>query len=88
MVKSPTRRYTTVAELADDLRRFARRTMPGPTGRRASSAGWLWAVGNPHLALASGAAAALLLAVVVVSVAFAVRERQNSVQLVNHADVL
>lgn len=78
MAKSPTRRYPSAGEMAEDLRCFLRGEpcKARPVGRL--ERGWLWAVRNPALALACGAAAALLVAVVALSVFSAVRERRNA----------
>jgi WD40 repeat protein/tRNA A-37 threonylcarbamoyl transferase component Bud32 len=83
LAKSPGRRYATAGEMAADLRSFLRGEpcKARPVGRLERA--WLWALRNPSLAVACGAACALLLAVVVVSLLFAVRERQNSLLLGN-----
>jgi WD40 repeat protein/tRNA A-37 threonylcarbamoyl transferase component Bud32 len=88
MAKSPSRRDGTAGELAADLRRYLRAEpiLARPVGRLERAR--LWALRNPQLALASGAAAALLGAVVAVSILLAIREKQNALEIGRRAEDL
>jgi tRNA A-37 threonylcarbamoyl transferase component Bud32 len=81
LAKLPSHRYPTAAEMAADLRRYLRGEpcRARPVGRLMR--GWLWARRNPAVAAASGIATLLFIAVVIVFVVFAVREKQNTIQL-------
>ncbi len=81
LAKLAARRYATAAEMAADLRRYlnGEPCRARPVGRLERA--WLWAMRNPALATASGAAAVLLVAVSVGSMLFAVRETTHATEL-------
>jgi hypothetical protein len=81
--KESTRRYSTAATLADDLRRYldgeAIHARPVGWLERA----WRWCRRNPRLALATGSAALFLVATAVVSVLFAVNQSRSAREIKN-----
>src|SRR5262249_55215428 len=81
LAKEPGQRYTTAAQMAEDLRRFAadrpilaRRI--GPAERT-----WRWCKRNPMVAGAAGAVAAALVAVAVISVIYATGQARANRQI-------
>jgi WD40 repeat protein len=81
LAKDPGWRYPTAGELAADLRRYLRgepvHARPlGPVLQL-----WLWCRRNKALAVTTALASAALTSLVVLALAFALRERQNALQL-------